>query len=89
MPVFAPGKPRHAAAKTVPDSFRALALDKQKLTGLFGSRIRANSEGFLENIDLEEMLRPLQTGLESSDSEGVRTTRAFAGRCRRCVRIQP
>lgn len=61
--------------KTIPDHFRALALDKQKLTGLLGSRIRANREGFLENLNPQDLLRPLTTGGNNPDS----AERTFAG----------
>ncbi len=68
-------RPRLAITKAVPDRFQALTLDKQKLTGLLGSRVRANSEGFLETIDMQSLIAPLSS---QSDSDGP-VAREYAG----------
>lgn len=48
------GRPR-TAARPGARQFRPLPLDQQKLTGLLGSRLRANTEGFLENLKTESL----------------------------------
>ncbi len=72
----ASGRPRQIVNKTIPDHFVPLPLDKQKLTGLLAQHIRANSEGFLKNIDIPGLLDLLQTSPGSKP--GVE--REFPGR---------
>ncbi len=68
-------RPRQVVSKTVPDRFRALALDKQKLTGLLGSRMRANSEGLLDDLNVAQLIQPLGANAPASASPD----REFAG----------
>lgn len=51
-PVFAQ-LPKPLIVSAVTDRYRPLAFDQQKLTGLLASRIRANSEGYLERVTLD------------------------------------
>ncbi len=63
-PVFAQ-LPKPLIVNAVTDRYRPLALDQQKLTGLLASRIRVNSEGYLERVTL--------------DSQASASSREFAG----------
>ena len=73
------GRPRRVVSKTVPNQFRALSLDKQKLTGLLGSRVRANSEGFLENVSLSQLLQPDAHVTDTHVTDTTSPPREFAG----------
>ena len=44
------------ASNAIVDKFRSLSPDNQRLTGVLASRLRANSEGFLEHADPPQLL---------------------------------
>ena len=46
------------ASDTVSDKFRTLSPENQRLAGLLASRLRANSEGFLERFDYRQLIEP-------------------------------
>ena len=70
--------PQPVVPNAVPDRFRPLAMDNQKLAGLLVNRLRANHEGFLEHVNLPVLLHPFQTKTRS-ESEAV-AEGEFAGR---------
>ena len=70
--------PQPVVPNAVPDRFRPLAFDNQKLSGLLVSHLRANHEGFLEHIDAQFLLRPFQAKAQG-DSANIRQGE-FAGR---------
>jgi DUF1680 family protein len=63
--------PQPVVPNTVPDRFRPLASDNQKLAGLLINHLRANHEGFLEHIDTQLLLSPFQTKTQHA-SENIR-----------------
>ncbi len=50
------------AANAVADKFRALPPENQRLAGVLASRLRANSEGFLERANSRELLAAYRMG---------------------------
>lgn len=55
------------APDAIADRFRTLAPENQRLAGLLSSRIRANTEGLLEHIDVAALLAPYgKTGSKES-----------------------
>lgn len=54
----------HAHSEGAPDVFTPVPLDQQRVSGAFAERMRANVEGFLENVNPQELLaRPTSAGL--------------------------
>jgi Beta-L-arabinofuranosidase, GH127 len=54
----------HPEAEEAPDVFVPVPLDQQHLAGILSVRMRANSEGYLEHVDLQQLLAdPISAGL--------------------------
>ena len=70
--------PQPVVPNAVPDRFRPLAPDNQKLAGLLASHLRANNEGFLEHIDPQFLLRPFQAKAQNNSEDAGQGE--FAGR---------
>ena len=70
--------PLPVVPNAVPDRFRPLPFDNQKLSGLLVNRLRANHEGFLEHIDTQVLLQPFQTKMK--ENPGAAAGGEFVGR---------
>ena len=60
--------PPRPPTNAVSDIFTPVAFDQQHLGGLFANRLRANTEGYLEGINEEELLQSAQRGTDKSSS---------------------
>jgi len=54
--------PPRPVVDAVPDTFTPVPLDQQHLAGVLASRLRANTEGYLEHVDVEALLKPNSAG---------------------------
>jgi uncharacterized protein len=70
--------PQPVVPYATPDQFRPLPFDNQRLAGLLANRIRANHEGFLENINVPSLLKPFQAHRGANSGSVVEGE--FAGR---------
>ncbi len=70
--------PQPVVPNAVPDRFRPLPFDNQKLAGVLVNRLRANQEGFLEHVDASFLLQPFEAKTKG-ESESVMQGE-FAGR---------
>lgn len=66
-PVFA-DRPQPVTVNAIPDRYRPLSFDQEKLAGILAERIRATIEGYLERAGDKGLLAEAQTG-EADDSQ--------------------
>ncbi len=73
LPLFADRSladpPEPVVVDAVTDRYRPISLDQEKLGGLLASRLRANSEGYLEHVD-DHNAPPDSKGLGGPREEG-------------------
>lgn len=68
---LAAAHPRRPVPDAIRDVYRPLAFDQQTVTGVLGSRMRANIEGFLERIDSKQLIAPFEEASRiAASSEG-------------------
>jgi uncharacterized protein len=60
LPALA-GPPQPLVLNAIPDRYRPLALDQQKLVGILSDRMRAAKEGYLEHVSDKALLVPFSS----------------------------
>ncbi len=71
---FAESRPR---ADAVADVYSPIPLDQQHLAGLFASRMRANTEGYLEHVDEKSLLAPFTSRASTETDQGAGENAGF------------